>query len=368
MYCPNCGTQLPDDAEFCRNCGARVGARGDRGSGESLQGTAAEKKRKLSGGWITLISLASVLVLFCAIFLPIYYSAPLLPVASATSDGNARFTYDFDKKTGILKIEEKAKRTEDENYWYNRSPYADDQWLIALSDISSNYNVQSLQLCCSYGFSNDTLEEYVFGNNKYIANGKIKEIDNSYTDLDNSEYNRRERYVFEAKNNRLEKVTEFSDYDRDGSSYTYFYDDKGRITNIKNEEDEIGNIYQYDENGNFKSYTLNEGSPVSATNRGTHMYSYLDNLSGMTAVKADYSFKGRNPSIVTVRETSGDSGGWEDVTYTSSFKYKENHVSQISTKHNVKGETYFMDGDNVKKRDNSRKVNSLINFQYKRML
>jgi len=25
MYCPNCGTQLPDDSKFCTNCGARFG-------------------------------------------------------------------------------------------------------------------------------------------------------------------------------------------------------------------------------------------------------------------------------------------------------------------------------------------------------
>lgn len=25
-YCPNCGAQLPDNANFCSNCGARFGA------------------------------------------------------------------------------------------------------------------------------------------------------------------------------------------------------------------------------------------------------------------------------------------------------------------------------------------------------
>ena len=25
-YCPNCGAQLPDNAQFCANCGTRLGA------------------------------------------------------------------------------------------------------------------------------------------------------------------------------------------------------------------------------------------------------------------------------------------------------------------------------------------------------
>ncbi|MBR0311016.1 MAG: zinc-ribbon domain-containing protein, partial [Oscillospiraceae bacterium] len=25
MFCPNCGTQLPDDSAFCENCGVRLG-------------------------------------------------------------------------------------------------------------------------------------------------------------------------------------------------------------------------------------------------------------------------------------------------------------------------------------------------------
>ncbi|MBQ6182946.1 MAG: zinc ribbon domain-containing protein [Clostridia bacterium] len=58
MFCPKCGTQLPDNAEFCANCGAKLGA----------AAAPKEEFKHLTYRERIVFILASVLALF--VFLP----------------------------------------------------------------------------------------------------------------------------------------------------------------------------------------------------------------------------------------------------------------------------------------------------------
>lgn len=58
MFCPKCGTQLPDNAEFCTGCGAKISA-----------GPAAKEPFKLPT-YRELLSLAFATILFILAFVP----------------------------------------------------------------------------------------------------------------------------------------------------------------------------------------------------------------------------------------------------------------------------------------------------------
>lgn len=152
VYCPNCGAQIRDGASPCSNCGTAIEKR---------------QKHKLKKKWIIIISAICVLVLLCAILLPLYFTSPVLPVSSETSDGKSVFTYNFDKKTGTLTIVNRQKGFDDRTGYYKDSPYKDSQWLIALSNSDTPYHTQSLQLALTedlYMFS--CLPEYILAHNK----------------------------------------------------------------------------------------------------------------------------------------------------------------------------------------------------------
>lgn len=372
MFCPNCGTKLPDNASFCGNCGARVGEM------PIIPTPAKGKSHKLSTGWITLISLVCVLALFCAIFLPIYFTAPVLPAASATSDGKSSFSYEFDKKTGVLKINGEEKGVYDENTYYTLSPYYDNQWLIALSNVNSNYDTQSLQFClASEEYVFDTVTEYVLANNPYISNGKIKEVDLSTTIVSKNypEEVNHVKYDFETVNNRVVKITEHStstnQYSEDTETiYSISYDNEGKITKIT--YDDAGGTFKYDREGHFVSYSYldnysNDTPPYSSEIKNNHMTRFDCNWGALSSSYSTYIFSGNQLKGAVIVISGGDAAGSSSSTMSSQISYKSKHVSQLATTIKYDG-SYVEDVESGRVKEDHHKTNTGLSFQYKRIL
>ena len=47
MYCPKCGTQLPDDASFCFECGTRIGPSGAQAGQASAAGATSSSAQQM---------------------------------------------------------------------------------------------------------------------------------------------------------------------------------------------------------------------------------------------------------------------------------------------------------------------------------
>ncbi len=78
MYCLKCGTQMPNEARFCPNCGESV-RRTDAQHpvyqpiewGDMQQGMKSKKRKNTN-----LIIAASVFVLICVVLIPVLIEAP----------------------------------------------------------------------------------------------------------------------------------------------------------------------------------------------------------------------------------------------------------------------------------------------------
>lgn len=389
MFCPNCGKGLPDGADFCPNCGTRVS-----GTHMMLDGTAAVvgadagvlasaspvRKRKLSSGWITLISIICVLAVAATVVLPIYFRAPLLPVASATSDGETSYSYEFNKKNGILTIQGKDSGSYKQDGYLKMSPYATDQWLIALSATDSTYNLESLQICLAgtdYMFVN--INEYVLANNKYVAEGKIKEIDvtTRFASEDGSEDVDTTRYLFVSNNNRVDKITELSkDYDGENVSETYSisYDEKERIVKIV-DEDGAGDIFRYKDdhflqNEDAESPDDNTPDylpPFSSEIQNGHMTAFNSNYGALSSSYTTYKFSGSLPSTVDIITNSADAMGSSKMSDISKIYYKNKRVTQIDTNRKYDS-SYIEDVTSGKVTKEHKRNNVRLMFQYKRIL
>lgn len=355
MYCPNCGTQIRDGASFCSNCGATITNR---------------QKHKLKKKWIVLISVICVLVVLCAILLPLYFTSPVLPVSSETSDGKSTFTYNFDKKTGTLTIVNRQKGFDDRTAYYKDSPYKDSQWLIALSNSDTPYHTQSLQLALTEeSYMVSCLPEYILAHNKYISNGTIKIIDKTMKNLNGSEYDENTQYVFTTKNGKVTKLKEDTSTANDPSAYheithfEYAYDEKGRITSITNIENDITETFAYDENGNLESDRSNHngfGPDYSTEIQNGKMSSYSPTLGIRSDLysKATFEFSGNKLKAMVLEDSynSYDGGGGATAIYTSQFKYDGNYITDIQTK--IKYDTTYAD-------DEHHLTDSQVTFKYK---
>lgn len=389
MFCPNCGRGLPDGAEFCPNCGTKISEirKAPGGSAAVVSsatgvtaGKSPEKKRKLSGGWITLISIICVLAVAAAVVLPIYFCAPLLPVASTTSDGKTSYTYEFDKKNGILTVKGEDTGSYKNDGYLKMSPYAVDQWLIALSDTDSVYNIESLQICLAgtdYMF--DDINEYVLANNKYAAEGKIKEIDvtTRFASEDGSDVVDTAKYLFISNDGKVDKITElFKDYDGENVSETYFisYDEKGRIVKIV-DEDGSGGIFKYKDNHFLQNEdtespddnTSDYLPPFSAEIKDGHMAAFDANYGALSSSYTTYKFSGSLPSTVDIITNSADAMGSSKMSDISKIHYKNKRVIQIDTTRKYDS-SYVEDVTSGKVTKEHQKNNVQLTFQYKRIL
>lgn len=368
MYCPNCGAELPDDAEFCRNCGAKVkrDSVGLQNTGPQMAASAEKTKKRLAPGWIVLIALVCVAVILAAVMIPIYAKAPVLPVSSSTSDGKSSFTYDFDKKTGLLTISGTLKGAsyEDDSF-YNKSPYVLTQWLIALCRTSNPYETQLLQLCTMDEYTiPGTLSEYVLGINDYVVNGTIKRVEYSFENLDDSTVNDSRNYEFEAADGRVNSVRVESHGINEGTTtYSYSYDEQGRIHRIWDDDNTIDETYVYDEKGILKDIKSEDALGFDIKNDGQHVTYIQHNIGLNTGAEATYTFNGNALQKVKTEEGSSWGGGGYHISNVSQFSYQKNRVSQINTSVDAKGEDASGGSGNF-----SFNPQISLSFQYKRIL
>lgn len=345
MYCPNCGTELPDDAGFCRNCGAKVQRNSAemQTTGSKVTALATEKiKKRLAPGWIVLIALVCVIAILCAVMIPIYAKAPVLPVSSSTSDGKSKFTYSFDKEAGELNVGGILKGfRDDDNSNYNRSPYVTTQWLIALSDVSTPYKTQSMQLCTMDEYSQPyTIAEYVLGNNDLIADGTIQKVVFTLDNQDEEQMHQDTTYEFETSDGRATQVKVRMKYwgsDETTTTYYYSYNKKGQITRIRDTENQTEEIYQYDETGNLKGYTGN-GPSYSVEKEDNHISKITAQIGLTTAAETSYEFKDNLLETVNTEESSSWAGGGFHNSNSSQFSFQKERVVGINTSVNARGE------------------------------
>lgn len=66
MFCPKCGTNLPDDASFCGSCGSKIEGKGQAAQAQTPQTATAQKLSglKVNGAGIAAVVIAVVAVLF----------------------------------------------------------------------------------------------------------------------------------------------------------------------------------------------------------------------------------------------------------------------------------------------------------------
>lgn len=397
MFCPNCGAEVPEGAEFCGKCGAKMrkgtgslllgsvdrkaaGTGASDGTGTNVSenvagqgpgsGAAAQKpKKKLAVGWIVLICLLAAVMVFLIIYLPIYYRAPLVPASSTTGDGRASYIYTLDKKTGVLTVAGQVHGDDDSDpsSYYTLSPYYDTQWLIALSETTSPYKTQSLQLCSvDDNYSIDVIAEYVLANYSLIADGTIKEVDYSLNRRSSSWSDEDTTYTFDVENGRVTEIhkSDVTDNGTVTNDYEVEYDSAGRITKIFDDaSNQDGGIFDYDAQGVFKDYIPIHSNGFSGESNGTHLISYSPDYGVASGSTTDFNFDGDLLTDVAIKESAGWVGGGYELSYNSTFHYSGKHVTEIDTHGKA-------DGADASSPNSSFHLTprSKVTFQYKRIL
>ncbi len=389
MFCPNCGAEVPDGSEFCGKCGAKM----RKGSGSLLLGSvdrkaqgsashvpesaefagsggaAAKKPKKLAVGWIVLISLLVAVMVFLIVYLPIYYRAPLVPASSTTGDGRASYIYTLDKKTGVLTVTGQVNGDDDSNpsSYYQMSPYYDTQWLIALSETSSPYKTQSLQLCTvDENYSIDVIAEYVLANYSLVADGTIKEVDYSINRRNSSWLDEDTTYTFDVENGRVTEIhkSDVTDNGTVTNDYDVEYDSAGRITKIFDDaSNQDGGIFEYDAQGLFKDYVPIHSNGFSGENDGNHLISYSPDYGVASGSTTNFTFDGDRLTDVAIKESAGWAGGGYELSYNSTFHYSGSHVTEIDTRGKADGEDASSSSSSFHLTPRSK-----VTFQYKRIL
>lgn len=395
MFCPNCGAEVPEGAEFCGKCGAKMrkgagslllgsvdrkaagegvsnapNAPGDSPENKSDGGTTSKKsKKKLAVGWIVLICLLAAVMIFLIIYLPIYYRAPLVPASSTTSDGRASYIYTLDKKTGVLTVAGQVNGDDDSDpsSYYKLSPYYDTQWLIALSEPTSPYKTQSLQLCSvDENYFIDVIEEYVLANYSLVADGTIKEVDYSLDRRNSSWSDENTTYTFDVENGRVTTIhkSDVTDNGTVTNNYDVEYDSDGRITKIFDDaSNQDGGIFEYDAQGMFENYAPIHSNGVSGVSNGSHLISYSPDYGVSSGSTTDFNFDGDLLTDVAINESSSWAGGGYKLSYNSTFHYSGSHVTEIDTHGKADGEDASSPNSSFHLTPRSK-----VTFQYKRIL
>ena len=73
MFCPKCGTQMPDDAKFCIKCGTKLTAGVAVQQSESAQTDAHQKKEEKTSPLITFLAIIVIIVFVIVLLKPIYW-------------------------------------------------------------------------------------------------------------------------------------------------------------------------------------------------------------------------------------------------------------------------------------------------------
>lgn len=397
MFCPNCGAEVPEGAEFCGKCGAKMrkgtgslllgsvdrkaagagtsnvpstNAPGDSPENKSDGGTTSKKpKKKLAAGWIVLICLLVAVMIFLIVYLPIYNRAPLVPASSTTSDGRASYIYTLDKKTGALTVDGQVNGDDDSDpsSYYELSPYYDTQWLIALSEPTSPYKTQSLQLCSvDENYSIDVIAEYVMANNSLVQNGTVKEIHYSLDRRNSSWPDEDTTYTFDVENGLVTGIhkTDLTDNGTVYNNYDVEYDSAGRITKIFDDaSNQDGGIFEYDAQGVFENYIPIHSNGVSGVSNSSHLISYSPDYGVSSGSTTDFNFDGDLLTDVAIKESAGWAGGGYELSYNSTFHYSGKHVTEIDTYGKADGEDASSSNSTFHLTPHSK-----VTFQYKRIL
>lgn len=218
MYCPNCGTQIPEDASFCPNCGMKINqtsaSPAEDKAIQSVKTMVPEKKKKL---WRWTIVIVAVILVAAIVGGILSASAHKLQLVNTKySDGTV--TQQYNKSTKTLTVKGGNRTSAYINLVDSKTFVKSDVLPILLLTPEAGYSI---------GFNPGLTGRFslaLFAYSPWILNGKIQNLN-----IDDDEYQNSANFYVQNKQLQSATITFNDDGDVDTYQANYTYDDHGNL-------------------------------------------------------------------------------------------------------------------------------------------